>query len=259
MNQTLSNKAGIISFGKLAVSLSGLVAAMVLSRYLSETDYGTYRQIWLIFNTLVPLFILGLPISVNYFIPQKDSSEQKAFNTQTYLLLACSGIILSIIIWGGASFISGWFHNPNLLKLLRIFSFIPLLTLPALYYQNLLVCLDRPGSAAAISSVMAISQLAAVAIPASLCASLEKVFICLTVFSVFQWLIVSYHVFKPFTGIHLRWKRSFLTRQLKYSIPIGLSTIVGTLTLQIDKFFISSSFSASQYAIYTNGVMEFKH
>ena len=256
MKQTLSNKAGIISFGKLSVSLSGLVAAMVLSRCLSETDYGTYRQIWLVFNTMVPLFILGLPISINYFIPQKDSSEQKAFNAQTYLLLTCSGIIFSMMIWGGASFIAGRFHNPNLLKMLRIFSFIPLLTLPTLYYQNLLVCLNRPGSAAAISSIMAISRLAAVAIPASLGASLAKIFLSLTVFSVFQLMVVSYHVFKPFAGIPLTWKRSLITRQLKYSIPIGLSTIVGTLTLQIDKFFISSSFSASQYAIYTNGAME---
>ena len=66
---SLPAKAFIISFGKIINRLSALFAIVYLSYHLPKEDYGSYRQVWLLFNTLVPVLSFGIPISVNYFFP----------------------------------------------------------------------------------------------------------------------------------------------------------------------------------------------
>jgi O-antigen/teichoic acid export membrane protein len=252
----LTVKAGIISFGKLVTSLSSLAAAAILSRFLSKTDYGTYRQVWLIYNTVAPVLILGLPVSVNYFVPRMKPSEQKALNLQTYLLLAALGLILSLLLFLGAPFVARSFDNAALTEMLRIFSLIPVLTLPTLYYQNLFICLNKARLAAEISILTGITQVGAVVVPVVLGYGIRTVFLSLVVFSVFQLVVVTYATFRPFVGGQKEWTKLLPIDQLKYAIPIGLSGIAGTLTQQVDKIMISTYFLAAQYAIYCNGATE---
>jgi len=252
----LSTKAAVISFGQLAISISHLIAAAILSYYLTKTYYGTYRQIWLLYRIMTPIFTLGLPISINYFIPQLTKSKQKTFNIQTFLLLITLGFLLSSFLFFGSPLISNWFKNHEITELMRIFSPIPLLTLPTLYYQNLFVCLDKASIAAKLSLLMSSGYLISIFMPVLLGYSIKEIFIIFNIFSFLQLLIITYLMFKPFKKLKLEWKKTYLFRQLKYAIPIGLTTIVGLLSKQFDKLFISTFFSVSQFATYINGAFE---
>ena len=81
---SLSKKAFIISFGKIINRLSALFAIIYLSYHLSKDVYGSYRQVWVLFNTLVPIISSGIPISINYFIPLLNNKDRKIFVIQTY-------------------------------------------------------------------------------------------------------------------------------------------------------------------------------
>jgi O-antigen/teichoic acid export membrane protein len=204
----------------------------------------------------MPLFLLGLPLSVNYFIPQKSKSEQKAFNFQTYFLLVSSGFTFSLLLFISAPLISNLFNNPLLAEILRIFSCIPLLAVPAMYYQELLICLNRPRLIAILSSFLSLFQFSVIVIPVLLGLGLTTIFSVLIFFFICRLIIISYSIFKPFSGITINWQGSSIGNQLKYSIPIALSTIIGSLTLQIDKINIASFFSTTNFAIYANGAFQ---
>ena len=229
---------------------------MILSRYLTKNDYGTYRQTWLIYNTLLPLFLLGLPLSVNYFVPGRHVSEQKSFNIQTYLILTLSGLIFSLAIFVSAPAISSLFHNKLLVEFIRIFSCIPLLALPGMYYQELLICLNRPRLAALISSLLSIFQFSAIVVPIMLGLGLTAIFNSLIFFFILRLLIVSYVIFRPFLSKVSKRQGFSIIDQLKYSIPIALSAIMGSLTIQVDKLNIASMFSTTEFAIYSNGAFQ---
>jgi len=66
----LTTQAGGVSIGRAVGTLAGLATVMVLSRLLSPADYGSYRQVWLVFFTLAPILELGVPPSVSFFGPQ---------------------------------------------------------------------------------------------------------------------------------------------------------------------------------------------
>jgi len=253
----LAVKAGIISLGKALVKLSGLASAAVLSRYLSKDSYGTYKQVFLVYNTLIPLLVLGLPMSINYFVPQiKHPEKQKAFVLQTYTVLVLMGAVFSITLFFGAPFIAVWFGNPSLATLLRIFALIPVLALPTRFYQNLFICLDKARLSAGLSVGLAICRVASAIIPILLGYPLETLFMSLAVFFMFQLAIVSFFVFRPFGTIKTVWSKALISKQFKYAIPLAVNSIVGIVTYQIDKIMVSSFFTVSQYAIYANGAIQ---
>ena len=256
MSSSLTGKVGYISFGRALASVSSIIAGAILSRYLTKDTYGTYRQLWLVYNTLYPLIVLGIPTSVNYFIPQLKDEDRKAFNAQTFSILTFGGAILSAAFFFGAPLITGIFHNPALIPVARLFALIPILTLPTLYYQNLFICLDRPILVAGLSAGLAFGRLVAVGVPVIMGYGLNGVLIGLLVFSFVQLFIVAYLMFRPF-GLRVgSWKVGLLFQQFRYAFPIGIASIVGTLTKQLDKIVISSFFAASQYAVYANGAIE---
>ena len=75
MSISLTKKVGYISLGKGFISLSSIAIGAILSRFLTKESYGTYRQLWLLYNTLYPIISLRIPTSVNYFISQSSPSH----------------------------------------------------------------------------------------------------------------------------------------------------------------------------------------
>ena len=256
MGHSLSKKAGYIAFGQGLAAISSIIAGAILSRYLTKETYGTYRQLWLVYNTLCPLITLGIPTSVNYFVPQLKKSEQSTFNLQTFVILTAGGAILSTLFFLGAPIIANFFHNPALMPVAQLFALIPVFVLPTLYYKNIFICLNRPFLVASLSAGLAVGRLFAVGVPAIMGYGLNGVLIGLLVFSSLQLAIVASLIFKTLGIRFSGWSFNLLQRQLRYALPLGLASIVGTLTLQLDKIVISSFFSASQYAVYVNGAIE---
>jgi len=253
---SLFQKAFIISFGKVFNRLSALFVIIYLSYHLPKEDYGSYRQIWLLFNTLVPVISLGIPISVNYFFPLLKEKERKSFIFQTYFFLLILGFIFSSLFFLGASGFSSLFNNSQVEELMKYFCIIPFLALPTLFYQNLFVCLDNPILATKISLLSSIFYFISIITPLELGYSIAEMIYCLTIFYFFQFLIISYLYYSPFKENHFQFNGKLILKQFKYAIPVGLSSAIGIIAINIDNLFVSSYFSIESFAEYANGAME---
>ena len=141
MKNSLSYQAFLLTAAKAADAFTLLVLGMILARVLTLEDYGTYRQVWLLYYTLIPLFTLGIATSVNYFVPRFEPGQQKTFIFQTYSGLFILGFLFAVFLYTGADFFGSRFNNPALGQVIKIFSLVPLLTMPTSYYHNLYICL----------------------------------------------------------------------------------------------------------------------
>ena len=63
--QSTSNTAQAmwIGIGSLFSFLFAIVSSAILSRYLTKTEYGTYKQVLYVYTTLQSVFTLGLPLA----------------------------------------------------------------------------------------------------------------------------------------------------------------------------------------------------
>ena len=64
-----SRQAAWVAIGSFFSFIVGIVSPMILSRYFDKGDYGTYKQVMYVYNTLLTIFTLGLPKAYAYFLP----------------------------------------------------------------------------------------------------------------------------------------------------------------------------------------------
>ncbi|OPZ74594.1 MAG: colanic acid exporter [Firmicutes bacterium ADurb.Bin456] len=256
MKNSLSYQAFFLIAAKAADALTLLVLGMILARVLTLEDYGTYRQVWLLYYTLIPLFTLGIATSVNYFVPGFEPGQQKTFIFQTYSGLFILGFFFAVFLYAGADFFGAWFNNPALGQVIKIFSLVPLLTMPTSYYHNLYICLKKAIVAAGILTSATLVRFIVIAVAVYTEPSLKNIFTALLIYYVLEFTILSFLIYRPFKAVPLDWKKQNIREQLKFTVPIGLSSVVGAFSRQIDKLIISGYFTAREFAIYANGAME---
>jgi O-antigen/teichoic acid export membrane protein len=234
-----------------------LISAVILSRYLSVSTYGSYQQLLVIYGTLLTIVSFGLPQSINYFLPRSESAgEKKAYAFQTYFLLLALSFIFALALFLSSKFISIQFNNEELYELLRIFAWFILFLIPIQFIDQLLVVLDKTKKLAIYRISFACLRLLSIVVPVFMKASLKTVVISLVVFSAVQFMVTTFIIFKLFFDITFSWQRGFLVQQLKYSFFIGMSSLVGVLTRESDKIIVSLFFLPESFAIYANGARE---
>jgi len=249
----LTTQAGGVSIGRAVGTLAGLATVMVLSRLLSPADYGSYRQVWLVFFTLAPILELGVPPSVSFFGPQLAREERKTYLAQNGLALVVTGALLMLALLSFAGPIARLFRNPELAIPLRAFALFPAFTLSYDLVENALVSLGRAGTSGVVTAVNAILQ-SGITLAAFLSgAPLPQVFLYLALFALLRWVICVAVLLRVHRDQPIRWDARVLRGQLAFALPMGAATMVGLLTRQADKIIISSYYAPDQFAVYSNG------
>jgi O-antigen/teichoic acid export membrane protein len=253
----LTFKAGILASANASQRLVMLISAIILSRYLSVSAYGSYQQLLVIYGILLTVVSFGLPQSINFFLPRSESpGEKKAYVFQTYLLLLILSLIFALALFLSSKFISARFNNADLRELLKIFAWFILFLIPIQFIDQLLVVLDKTKKLAAYRISFAGLRLLSIIVPVFMKAGLKAIVISLVAFSAVQFIVTSFIIFKLFLDITLSWRRGFFVEQIKYSFYIGMSSLVGVLTRESDKIIISLFFLPESFAIYANGARE---
>lgn len=241
------------SFSSFAVTL---ISASVLSRYLDKSDYGTYRQIVYVYNTLLVVFSAGLPRVFSYFLPRYPLEEGRNIIRKIGKMLFFAGAAFSLTLYFFAEIISILLQNPDIAQGLRSFSLVPAFLLPTLGIEGIFATYRRTLFVAIYNTTTRFLML---------------IFICMPVVlwdgdhisAIHGWLAASFLSFWlalyfkdiPFKGVDNIKTRLRLKEVLKYSTPLMLASIWGVATSAADQFYISRYFGAKEFAVFANGFL----
>ena len=255
-NNSYSFKTFIITLGRSIEKIVLLFTTIILSRYLSQSDYGSYRQVLLIAGLIIIIYTFGITHSINYFVPQLNKERQKSFIFQTIIFQICLGFVAAFTLWFGADFIANSFNNIMLKKFLRLFALYPLFILPSMSYPNIFICINKAKLASFVSPILGLIKLFLILLTVLLKFYIEFIFITIILFSVIQFLLIFFLIFKHFYGIKLKLSFENLIEQIKFAAPIGFSSILGIIIVKVDQIMISSFFSVEEYATYSIGTLD---
>ena len=186
-----------LSTGRVIGGLINLVSAMILTRLLTQQDYGTYRQVWLVYETVLPFLMFGLPASVTYYIPQFDRRGQKMVVVQSGIMLALAGLLLSVFTYLFAEPIAtGFSNNQVIVGLLRSFFWFPILSAPLLFVDSFLIAIYKPGWVYTVLS--AGIQFGSLVIPVVLGYNLRIVMLALNLGALLRFLVVAIYVLREY-------------------------------------------------------------
>src|ERR1700674_4061821 len=114
---SILRRAGPLMLARLGVAAVTFAIPMVLARVLLPASYGTFKQAWLLSNTLCLVLPLGLTQSLVYFVP-REPLLKRAWITHALALTTALGAFAALVLLTAGNLVAGLFHNPELQALM---------------------------------------------------------------------------------------------------------------------------------------------
>ena len=96
----LSRQVAIVAAGRVATASSIFVVNALLARAWSLPDFGRFSAVWILGNTLAPVFLLGVPTALLYAFPRRTpGGDRRLLVWQSTAVLCASASLLVGLLW----------------------------------------------------------------------------------------------------------------------------------------------------------------
>lgn len=254
---SLGGDAVRLTASKVITLVITTLTTMLLSRFRTFEEYGTYSQLLLVVNLFTSLFMLGLPNSINYFLARAENQDEKRrFLSVYYTLSTLLSFVVGIVLVLSVPLIESYFHNSLIGKFYYFLAMYPWASIIGSSVENILIVYKRTSLLMVYRVVNSIALLASVVVVQWMglgFATYVGAFIAINaVFAIAVYVMV----YKLSNGITVYFDKDLIKTIFEFSIPIGLASVVGTLNTEIDKLLIGYLMDTDQMAIYTNAAKE---
>jgi len=253
---TLTRRIGILGSARAINRLSLLLVAVLLSRLLDKADYGNFQYVLLIYRTAFPFLTIGIPASILFFYVRLEGDAQLRFIWQT---LECLGVLALlgalIFFWGSEPFGRG-VHRPEVVPLLRVFALYVFSGVLVSFAEPLFISLNRQKLILGVSLISSSLALLLLWVLVSQTQSVYWALVGLGVAVSFKLVLFLSQTLRVLGKPHLGINIALLTRQLRYAVPVALTEMVGILAHNTNALLVAAFFSATEFAIYSNGSFE---
>ncbi len=244
----------ILMIVSLITNIVGMIISKLLSVNLSLFEFGTYSQAMLVTSTVSSFSSFGLGNATNYFYNKTESEQGQQKYVSTLLSIECViGIISTSLIILCNNFITAYFDNAQLKRLIYIIAAMPCLTNLTATYQYLFVSIGKAKIIAVRNFIVSIIRLVSVIITCYITYDVSLILIVLLGIDIVE-LIYFFYVFrKNKFPLSIRFfDKSIIREIMKFSIPLSIYALSGSLNNDIDKYVIGYFADTDTLAIYTN-------
>ena len=247
----------ITTLSKSTTHISIFILSIILSRYFTKDDYGTYLHVQMIANLSIWAFLLGIPHGIYYFLPRVEG--QRKYVLVTLALVGSIAVIVSGIVFYNTDSLATLLTNPRINDLAYILLCLVVVQIPLTVFEPLMLTSKRVKAFASVELFFNVSFFAAVAIPVYFDRSMFEILWCLVcVYSVHSAIVLCYALLiaYSFKTPQKEGDKYGLKDQINYTLPIGLSMNVMEMSRYVDKVVVSNQSSPEEYASYARGAME---
>ena len=250
-------EALVLTASKVITLIISLANVMLLARFRTVEEYGTYSEILLVISLATTIFMLGVPNSINFFLPRAESNDGKrhflsVYYTASTILSVITGILLVLI----SPAVVKYFHNESIRAFLYFFAIYPWINVVGASIDNVLIVYEKTAWLLVYRLVYSIVMILDVVAIKLLCLGFSEYMMLLIITSALLTLAVYYLASSLCGGIYFTLDKKLFREILLFSLPLGLASIVGTLNAEIDKLLIGYLMNSEQVAIYMNAAKE---
>jgi len=227
---------------------------MVLVRVFDQTEFGTYKQLFLIVSTLYGIAQLGMAESLFYFLPLA-SHERGRYVLNSLLVLAAAGLaclgFLALARWK----ISLWMNNSELSGYIPWIGTYLLLMIASAVLEIVLISRKRYLWASFSYAFSDLLRAIVLIVPALLFRQLEWLLLGAVAFAAVRLCAALFYLRHEFGG-ELRPDTALLNKQLAYALPFQMAVLVEILQANFHQYAVSYYFDAATFAIYAVGCLQ---
>ncbi len=251
----LSAQTFIISLASLLTSSTVIVSAMILSHTLTQKEYGTYKQIWLVFNSISPFIVMGVNGAINYFISKGQGEDEKTILFMANFLISILAIIASSTMYFGAQQIAALLNNPGIEPYLKTFAFYPFFYL-SIGFKYVYFVAKKKALLSGISSITtSLIILVSSIVPVLLYGDIGIVFKWIVTGVAIEWLLYVLAFLYHYRHDSITITKEKVNAFIQYFFSLGVTSLIATYSSFVDKYFIVSYYSVEKYAVFNNGAV----
>lgn len=252
-----SRQAVWLAIGSFFSIIVGIVSPIILSRFFDKGDYGTYKQVMYVYNTLLAVFTLGLPKAYAYFLPKFATEYSKDIISKVTKIFFILGTVFSLILLCFAGPIASIMNNPDLKMALIVFSPTPFLLLPTMGLDAIYASFRKTKYLAYYTIATRVLIIACIVLPVAIFSgNYIHAIIGFDIASLITFFFALYLKSWPVKRVeHL--KSSLTYKEIfKFALPLLYASLWGIMTSSANQFFISRYFGNETFAEFSNGFME---
>ncbi len=242
---------------KVISGLASIAGGIVLARWLTIEDYGTYSQLVLIASTLVFFSNLSLPRSLYFFIPRaRLAGEKKHVAVQVVAAVVISSLFFALLLLPSAPFLADIMQNPAIrVSIIFVAVYLFFLSVSELF-EPFMVSVGHASIVARVEAVCGVGLFLSVVVPLTLGMDYRYILLCFSAVLCVKIAVMLYHLLR-LDGDDFRAPLfGGIVKKIQYAAPLALGSMIGILGRRIDQFIISSMYLPADYAIYARGAFE---
>ena len=236
----------------------GFIAAfaipMVLARVFDQDDFGTYKQLFLIYGTLFGISQLGMAESLYYFLPvQARKGGGYIFNTLMVLLSV--GIASALLLWITQAYVAKLLNNPDLIGYIPWIGVYLLFMLLAVVLEIVMTVKKQHLSASLTYAASDLLRTFLYVAPVLMFSNILWLLLGAVCFAIIRFILAFAYVVREF-GSDLRPDKPLLRKHLAYAIPFGVSGLIEVTQINLHMYAVSYYFDVATFAIYAVGCLQ---
>jgi O-antigen/teichoic acid export membrane protein len=245
-------RARPLVLARLASACFTVSIPLVLARLLSLPDYGTYKQLFLISQTLYYVLPFGMAQSLYFFIPR--GGTPRAWFAQTLTFLLGAGALAGMVLYAGADLLAHGLGNPALAEHRAALALYTACSIGAFPLELSMTSQGKTRRSALTYLVSDLLRAAALTLPVLLGAGLQGVMIAIAAFAALRlgaawWLMIG-RTEGPL------WHRGGFRRQLLYAAPFGAAILLSIPQQYAHQFAVAGAVGPALFAIYAAGCFQ---
>lgn len=254
-DRSLAANAVWLACAKTLALAFGVAVPLLLVRRLSVGEFGLYRQLFLIVDTVVSFLPLGFAMSAFYFFPREPEKKDQVVLNILLFHLAVGGLAWTVITLRPA-LLAALFRTPEITGYAPLISAAVLLWVTSGFLELVAIANGEIRVAAAYVAVMHLTRSLLLLGAAAVFGSVRALVYAASIHGVLQVTVAACYLRSRFPNLW-RWPEGRLLRaQLAYVLPLGYAGALWWLQMNVHHYFVSNRFGAAVYAIYAVGCFQ---
>jgi O-antigen/teichoic acid export membrane protein len=244
----------LIIAGRVAGFTAAFVTPLILVRIFDLETFGTYKQWFLLYITLLAITQIGMSESLLFFLP-KAGADAGRYVMNSVLFLATVGAGAAALLIVNAGSIARWMSNPGLAPLIPLLGLYLVLMQASIGLETVMTALCSYRAAAVAYAATDVLRALFLMLPLLIVPSLRSLLYGAVAFAALRLTYTIGYFWRTF-GTGFRPDAACFARQLAYALPFALAVVASIAQENFHQYAVSGLFDAATFAVYSVGCLQ---
>jgi len=254
---SLTVQAFWLLIGKTLAFIFAFALPVCLTRILSQSEYGLFKQVFLVVATATALLPFGFGMSAFFYLPRERDERHRG---QVILNVLLFNLLLGGFTWLLLAFrpdlIGRIFHDPTVSSYSTLLGALIFLWLFSGFLEIVPVANQEMRLASGFIVFGQLARTLFLLAAAFAFDSVTALIYAALIHGLLQSLVLLWYVSSRFPRFWRVFSWSMTKKQIAYALPFGVAGLLYTVQTDLHNYYVSNQFSAATFAVYSIGVAQ---